>query len=337
MKGNKKILLLGTGGTIAAAISQSGLSPALQTEELLRYCPAIRELCRVDSRQILSLDSTDMCAAHWLLIATAIRDSYNDYDGFVITHGTDTMAYTAAALSYLIQDSQKPVVLTGAQKPIEADTTDSKANLYDSFIIACDENARGVCVVFNGDVILGTRARKVCSKSFRAFSSINYPVVAQVHDGRIIRYIFNEKARDVRFYDALNGNVALLKLYPGLRPEVLKFMLNAHDALVLECFGVGGLPAFADAQTHFKAIMDAVNAGKTIVVTTQVQNEGSDLSLYSVGDSLRHHSRIMEAHDMTTEAALCKLMWILPQTDDADRIRTLFYQPVAMDLLTVKS
>jgi L-asparaginase len=114
---------------------------------------------------------------------------------------------------------------------------------------------------------------------------------------------------------------------------VLDFMLNSHDALILECFGAGGLPAFADTQVHFDAINRAVNSDKTIVVTTQVQNEGSDLSVYKVGDALRAHPRILEARDMTTEAALCKLMWILPQTNNAEKISKLFNTQIAHDVI----
>ncbi|MCL2671957.1 MAG: asparaginase [Clostridiales bacterium] len=330
----KKILLLGTGGTIACELSQSGsLAPALATADLLRYVPGIRELCEVESRQVLHLDSTDIAPAHWLILACAIRESYADYDGFVVTHGTDTMAYSAAALSYLIQNSSKPIVLTGAQKPIGAETTDSKSNLYDSFLFACDAQSHGICVVFNGEVILGTRARKVNSKSFRAFASINFPAIAQIRDGRIFRYFPEEQQGDPIFYDALNPKVALLKMYPGLLPEVLETILQTHDALLLECFGTGGLPSIQGQPLLFEAIERAANAGKTIAMTTQVQNEGSDLSVYSVGSSLIGHPRILEAHDMSSEAALVKLMWALAQSSEAKKIATLFQTQVAHDLM----
>ena len=170
----KQILLIGTGGTIASEMTDSGLAPGLQTDQLLSFVPAISDICQADCLQLLSMDSTNIAPSHWLQMARCIQEHYDCYDGFVLTHGTDTMAYTAAALSYLIQGSPKPIVLTGAQKPISFDSTDSKTNLSDAFRCA-SEDFPGVSIVFNSKVILGTRAKKTRSKSFQAFSSINYP------------------------------------------------------------------------------------------------------------------------------------------------------------------
>lgn len=190
----KKILLLGTGGTIASEPHNTGLSPELSPEQLLSFVPGISSRCRVESRSLFSVDSTNMTPFHWVRIAEAVRDAYDDFDGFVISHGTDTMAYTAAALSYMIKDSVKPVILTGAQKPIGYDSTDSKINLSDAFVCACADGMCGVNIVFNGRVILGTRARKTHSKSYAAFQSINYPCIATVQDGVLTQYIKPESA-----------------------------------------------------------------------------------------------------------------------------------------------
>ena len=150
----KNILLIGTGGTIASDVTEDGLAPELTTEQLLSHLPAISGICNVDCVQLLNLDSTNMRPEHWLKMVRCIRESYDRYDGFVITHGTDTMAYTAAALSYLIQGSPKPIILTGAQKPIGFDSTDSKINLADAFRCAASD-LPGVSIVFNSHVILG--------------------------------------------------------------------------------------------------------------------------------------------------------------------------------------
>ena len=152
----KKILMVGTGGTIASEMTAEGLAPELNTEQLLEFIPDIGKFCRVDCLQLYNLDSTNIRPADWLGVADILRKSYDAYDGFVISHGTDTMAYTAAALSYLVQGSAKPIVLTGAQKPIWFDGTDSKRNLTDAFLYAC-RGCGGVQIVFNGKVILGTR------------------------------------------------------------------------------------------------------------------------------------------------------------------------------------
>ena len=328
----KKILLLGTGGTIASEMSPDGLTPELSPQQLLRYVPAVSQLCEVDCLSLFSIDSTNITPAHWQAVTRVLRDRYDDYDGFVIAHGTDTMAYTAAALSYMVQGSQKPIVLTGAQKPINYDSTDSKLNLLDAFTCACSNNIHGVCIVFSGRVILGTRARKTCSKSFAAFSSINYPELANLHDGRLMCYIEPEYRPVPRFYDRLNTKVGLVKMIPGTDYELLDFLLQRKDALVIECFGVGGLPSYDDDRL-FETVRRYTDEGKFLVMTTQVQNEGSDLSVYEVGHRLKSNRRVLEAYDMTTEAALAKIMWILGQTMDAEAVARRFYTPVAHDLL----
>lgn len=325
----KKILLIGTGGTIASDVTSNGLAPELTTEQLLAHIPAISEICEVDCVQLLNLDSTNMTPEHWLLMARCLRQHYARYDGFVITHGTDTMAYTAAALSYLVQSSPKPIVLTGAQKPIGFDSTDSKVNLIDAFRCA-SEDLPGVSIVFNNKVILGTRARKTRSKSFQAFSSINYPHLGVLRDGVLLRYIRQDCGAAPVFYDALNTKVALMKLTPGVDRAQADFLLERNDALIIESFGVGGLPEHGG---FYDCVREWMDAGKLIVLTTQVPSEGSDLGVYHVGHRLKRDLGVLEAYDMTTEAVVAKLMWILGQTQDRIWVERLFYTPIAKDIL----
>lgn len=207
----KRILMIGTGGTIASQISGNALSPQLRPDELLALVPAISKLCEVECVSLFNVDSTSMTPAHWVQITKCVRDNYDKYDGFVISHGTDTMAYTAAALSYMIRGSKKPVILTGAQKPINFESTDSKVNLLDAFTCACSDDMCGVNIVFNGRVILGTRARKTRSKSYAAFSSINYPYIATLQDGVLMQYIKPEGLEKPQFCTELNTNVGLIK------------------------------------------------------------------------------------------------------------------------------
>ena len=258
-----------------------------------------------------------------------MEDNYDDYYGFVITHGTDTMAYTAAGLSYLIQGSPKPIVMTGAQKPIGFDSTDSKVNLLDAFRVAV-EDMPGVNIVFNGCVILGTRAQKTHSKSFQAFSSINYPYLGVLRDGVLLPYVKQDAAEKPTFYRNLNNQVALLKLVPGAGHDVLDFILERNQAIIIESFGVGGLP---EAGGFYESVCKWMAKGRTVVLTTQVQNEGSDLTVDHVGQRLKTDLGVLEAYDMTTEAAYAKLMWILSCTDDPAEVRRLFYTPVARDIL----
>ena len=187
-------------------------------------------------------------------------------------------------------------------------------------------------IVFSGRVILGTRARKTCSKSFAAFSSINYPDLAILQDHRLMRYIAPERRQQPLFAHSLCEKVALVKMVPGAEPALLDFLLERNDALIIECFGVGGLPSYEDSRL-FDLVQRHTAAGKFIVMTTQVQNEGSDLSVYSVGHRLKSNPYVLEGFDMTTEAVYAKMMWILAQTHDVDAVNRLFYTPVAHDIL----
>ena len=319
------------GGRRASEKTESGLSPRLDTTQLLHYIPQVQSICSVDCVQTMNVDSTNMTPADWLTIARCIRDHYEAYDGFVISHGTDTMAYTAAALSYLVQDSPKPIVLTGAQKPISMDVTDSKTNLTDAFTYACSERASGVCIVFNGSVILGTRAKKIRTHSFSAFSSINFPELAVLQDGKVLQYIDLPKREQPLFYDNIHENIGLVKLIPGADAGMLDYAIARYDAVIVESFGVGGLPETPDSR-FFSSILRAKNMGKLIVMTTQVLSEGSDLNVYRVGYSLKDQG-ILEAFDMTTESVVGKLSWILGLTRDPIEIAKRFYTPIAHDLL----
>jgi L-asparaginase len=328
----KKILMIGTGGTIASKVTASGLHPQLTSGEILEYIPGISQLCEVETVQVCNIDSTNISPDIWVMLEDTIRDSYETYDGFVICHGTDTMAYTAAALSYMIQNSPKPIIVTGAQRPINVEVTDSKTNLFDSFLYASSDTASGVQIVFNGKVILGTRGRKTHSKSFSAFSSINYPYLAVIQDRHLIQYITQDKKTAPIFYDRLNPRVALFKLTPGVSEDILQFMLEKNDAVIIESYGVGGIPSLSRYH-YFDIIRDWTLKGRTVVMTTQVPNEGSDMTVYQVGHDLKNKVSIMEAYDMTTEAVVCKLMWILGQTSDPEEIKKLFYTTVSNDIL----
>lgn len=330
----KHILLLATGGTIASRPAPGGgLAPAIEAAELVRFVPELGALCRFSSRQLCNLDSTDVGPAQWLALAAAVRESYDGYDGFVITHGTDTMAYTAAALGYLVQNTAKPIVLTGSQKSIYDRDTDARLNLLDAFRYACDDAAWGVHIVFDGKVILATRARKLRSKSYDAFSSIDWPESAVFRGQELIHYVPAPAGQaPVRFYDKLDPRVFVLRLLPGMTAEAFDLLRPHYHALVLESFGVGGLPGGQDG-----ALLGAVGRwgaeGKLVVFSTQVQHEGSDLSVYEVGRIARGLPGVLEAHDMTPEAVVTKLMWALGQTQDAAQAAALFTQPVQHDIL----
>lgn len=308
----------------------------LSSNELMEYIPSARTFCTVDTRQIMNIDSTNIHPDHWLEIVKAVEEAYDDYDGFVIAHGTDTMAYTSAALSYLIQNSRKPIVLTGSQRPISVDMTDAKTNLLDSLRYASWDKARGVCVVFGRKVIAGTRARKMNTKSFNAFSSINFPDIASIQDKGIIRYVTLPEPEGVPvFYHSMNPHVFVLKLTPGINPDVLKLVENEYDAFVLESYGVGGIPEGEKYDFHSR-LKELIHKGKTVVLTTQAIYEGSDITVYHSGNVAKAEFGIMESYDMTLESTVTKLMWILGQTQDPQKIRRLFNTSIANDMLSTE-
>ena len=330
----KKILLLATGGTIASRpTAAGGLAPAITSEELLACVPELADLCEVSAVQVFNLDSTNVGPAQWQSIVRCIKENYDACDGFVIAHGTDTMAYTAAALSYMVQNSAKPVVLTGSQKSIYNRDTDARNNLYRAFVYAVSDGAWGVQLVFDNKVILGTRARKTRTRSFNAFSSIDYPETAVFRDTRLVTFLRRPADQPpVRFYERLEPAVFVLRLVPGMRADIIPLLAPHYRALVLESFGVGGIPSY-DGNDFLSVLEAGIRAGKTVVLTTQVQNEGSNVGVYQVGHKIRECPQVLEAFDMTTEAIAGKLMWILGQTRAPETIHRLFYTPVANDIL----
>lgn len=329
----KRILLIATGGTIASLPTADGLQPGLTVENLLTLVPELEALCRVEPLQLFNLDSTNMCHTHWLKIAETVQTHYNDYDGFLITHGTDTMAYAAAALSYLIQNSPKPVVLTGSQRSLSERDSDARRNLIDAIRYAADDGACGVHIVFDGKVIAGTRAVKTRTKSYNAFSSINFPEIAVIRSDRIFYYIREPQNGLVTFYTKLDPAVAVIKLVPGMDDGMFDYISDHCHGVIIESFGVGGIPVY-ESDAFADKIGRLAQKGVRVVVTTQVHYEGSDMSVYQVGYHIKRKYELIEAYDMTTEAILAKMMWALAHTASEAAFKQTFLTPVSHDLLS---
>lgn len=363
----KRVLVIATGGTIASAEEGSGLAPALTGEQLVAFVPEVAQMCHAEVSQVMNVDSTNMRPEGWLAIADEVRRRYDDFDGFVVLHGTDTLAYTAAGLSYLVQRSPKPVVLTGSQLPMGDPGTDGKRNLLDAVRVACDDAAAGVLVAFGGKVIAGTAARKVRTRDFEAFDSLNVPdlgavgesgvqwaagarelMALGVADGcapageaRAGRESFSADGCSAceehggvsvpsgaaergfaaarpfapRFFDTLNPRVMALKVTPGMDGCVIDALRSLCDALVVEAFGLGGIPEYAGVTD---ALLNWADAGKTLVMTTQCPFEGADLSVYEVGRAFCNRPGVLMGGAATTEALLAKTMWALAQAERPD-------------------
>jgi L-asparaginase len=330
----KKILLLATGGTIASVEGNEGLVPGLSVEELLHFLPETASCgVHIDGKVLMNIDSTNLQPENWVTIAEAVYSHYHDYDGFVITHGTDTLAYTSAALSYILQSLEKPVVLTGSQVPISLKKTDAKKNVSDALRFAC-EDIGGVYVVFDGRVILGTRAVKMRTKSYDAFESINHPYVAYVNENEINYQWKPVPARKkLSFNQNLCTDVFLMKLYPGMKPETFDCLKELYKGIIIESFGNGGLPF--EGRNLLSKIKELTEKGIAIVITTQCLEEGEDLLLYEVGRKVAQH-RVILSRDMNTEAIVAKLMWALGQTDSPEQVKEIMETPLAGDL-TIKA
>ncbi len=277
----KKILLIATGGTIASHAGSQGLIPEIQAEGLLKCVPEVFEICQPSAIQIYNIDSTNVTPQHWIQLAKTIKDNYEDYDGFVVCHGTDTMSYSAAMLSYMVQHSPKPIVFTGSQKPIDKEDTDGRINLRDSFLYAASDNASDVVIVFQGKIIAGTRAKKVRTKSYNAFTSVDFPNLGVIRDGRIIQYIVTPKQEKPEFYLDLDEKVALLTLTPGVKSDILDVYFQYYDAVVLSGYGTGGIPE-NDYYKFHEVIARWERKGKTLAVTCR------RMTIIFKGQSARH-------------------------------------------------
>ncbi|PRS10110.1 L-asparaginase 1 [Bacillus atrophaeus] len=326
----KKLLLLTTGGTIASVEGENGLAPAVKADELLSYVSQLDNDYTMETQSLMNLDSTNMQPEYWVKIAKAVEENYEAYDGFVITHGTDTMAYTSAALSYMLQHATKPIVITGSQIPITFKKTDAKKNITDAIRFAC-EGVGGVYVVFDGRVIQGTRAIKLRTKSYDAFESINYPYIAFINEDGIEYNKQMTPEREPFAVDAsLCTDVCLLKLHPGLKPEMLDALKSMYKGIVIESYGSGGIP-FEERDLLTK-INELIESGIVVVITTQCLEEGEDMSIYEVGRRV-NQDLIIRSRNMNTEAIVPKLMWALGKSSDLVEVKKIMETPIADDVV----
>ena len=273
----KHILMIATGGTIACRETGRGLAPSLTGEELLDFLPEISKICKVVVENPFSIDSTDITTANRMQLASLIWENYNRYDGFVIAHGTDTLSYTAALLYHVLRNFNKPVIITGSQKPIGAEHSDAERNLLDAFRVAC-AGWVGVAAVLHGQVIRGNHVVKVDSHATDAFRSINAPLAGTIRDdGKVMLSIPPMLGGEPYFVNTIDSNFVLLKLVPDLDPSIIDF-LSRYKKVILEGYGAGGVPVRLE-----KVVQKLILSGTKVYITTQCLQGGADLHKYEVG------------------------------------------------------
>lgn len=304
----RRLLVIGTGGTISCAKSENGLAPSLSVKEIVER---VDVPCEIVTEQLFNIDSTNMTPRHWERLAALIRERYDEFDGFVITHGTDTMAYAATSLAVLIQNSRKPIVFTGSIKPMTDEDSDAPKNLRDALVFAADERAFGTNVVFGGCIYNGRCVSKMDSDSLEPFFSMNDEEHESCwNDGRLI---FNRSfCGETRFYERLSDDVFLAKLIPGQRLSIPK---NAR-AVILEGYGTGGVPDYLLGEVE-----ELSRRGVYVIIATQCAYGGTKLDEYAVG----HVSfPLIETGEMTAEYAVARARWALEYSSSFEEFKRLF-------------
>jgi len=323
----KRIILLATGGTIASEKhdTESPLVPVLSGRDLLSYVPQICTLCEPASRDIMDLDSSNIQPEEWQIIAREIFSALDEYDGVVVTHGTDTLSYTASMVSYMLHGLDKPVIFTGAQLPVCNLMSDARRNLESAFGAAVC-GIPGVYVVFDNQIISGTRSTKLYSMGFNAFASVNAAAAGTIDSRGIVMRDPRLPSRGKRrLLDTYCPDVFLLKIIPGTRPEIFDTVkAMGYRGIVIEAFGVGGMHFIH--RDLIEKIGMLCDSGILVLVISQCLYDSIDLSRYEMGRKLP--TRIISGRDMTTEAAVTKLMWALGQCKTPDRAAALMRKSV---------
>ena len=306
----KRIALLATGGTIASVESADGLAPGIRAQDLLKHLPPAGEDLVLSCKDVFSLDSSNIQPEEWRILAQAAYAALGESDAVVITHWTDTMAYSAAALSFMLRNVDKPVVFTGSQLPLLHPMSDAPVNLNEAIAVARTAPP-GVYVVFNHKIIRGNHAVKLRTTSFDAFESVNALPVGYLDADGAHYHLPNGARPDAPFElcDQIDPRVFLLKLMPRTAPAVFDWIAQAGlKGLVLEAFGLGGL--------HYirRNLVDRLRMlsekGVYTLVTTQCLYEKTNFSIYEVGRNVLS-GHVFSGRDMTSEAAVAKLMWVL--------------------------
>ncbi len=327
------VLLIYTGGTIGMKEDPAdGTLKPFDFTGILEEVPELRKFAlKIDTYAFNPLiDSSDVEPTLWQSLAKLIKERYDAYDGFVILHGTDTMAYSASALSFMLENLGKPVIFTGSQLPIGSLRTDGKENLISAVEIATAKDSHGhpmvpeVCICFNSQLLRGNRSVKVNATGFDAFKSPNYPPLATAgisikYNNSFIHYGY-ERRKEFTIHTMLDTRVSVLKLHPGITEQAVRDILlgTGSRAVILETYGSGNAPC----RPWFLAIVRDACKSKILLNVTQCQSGDVDMDIYATGRALKD-AGVICGHDITTEAALGKLFYLMGRHEDNAQVKTL--------------
>ena len=329
MNSNKNILLLTTGGTIASVPGGEGLEPQ-RSDVMERELNQLRTYYNITVEDVMCLDSSNMQPEQWQTIARHIFARKDNFDGIVVSHGTDTMAYSASAVTFMLPNIDVPVVFTGSQLPLSDILSDGPDNLRTAFAMAASGKP-GIFLAFDRKIMLGCRAVKVRASGFSAFESINARYAGHVSNQGLVLdpRVLPKCSGNAAFLPEISPNVFLLKLTPGLNPAVFDMLAAmGYKGIVIEAFGLGGINVLSRG---LRGIQRAIEDGISVVVTTQCLYDSSDLNVYQVGNKLLQLG-VIQGRDMTSEAAMTKLMWAIGQGMNPQQINDLFAQNLAGEI-----
>ncbi len=329
MPTKKRILLLTTGGTIASVDAGEGLEPR-RSDVMERELNQLRTYYDITVEDVMCLDSSNIQPEQWQTIAQHIFRRRSDFDGVVVSHGTDTMAYTASAVTFMLPNIDVPVVFTGSQLPLSDFLSDGPDNLRTAFAMAASGQS-GVFLAFDRKIMLGCRAVKVRASGFSAFESINARYAGQVSNQGLVLdpRVLPKYTGAPALATGISTEVFLLKLTPGLNPAIFDMLAGmGYKGIVIEAFGLGGVQVL---RKGLSGIQRAVEAGISVVIITQCLYDSSDLKVYQVGNKLLQLG-IIQGRDMTSEAAMTKLMWAIGQGMQSQEISRLFSRSLAGEI-----
>ena len=334
MSGKKKILLLTTGGTLASVPGGEGLVPH-RSDVMERELEQLRTYYDITVQDLMCLDSSNIRPEEWQRIAQAIFEVRAGFDGIVVSHGTETLAHTASAVTFMLPGIDLPVVFTGSQLPLADMLSDGPDNLRTAFAMAASGHS-GIFLAFDRKVMLGCRAVKVRASGFSAFESVNARYAARVSNlGLVVdETVLPKPSGPARLCPEISQSVFLLKLTPGLNPAVFDMLAAmGYKGIVIEAFGLGGMNVL---HRGLRGIRRCVEDGVSVVVTTQCLYDSANLEVYQVGNKLLELG-VIQGRDMTSEAAMTKLMWALGQEMAPEEIAELFQKNLAGEVTAVTS